>query len=216
MHYSQPLNSTWVVGSRVGCCAFPIYPCSVSLQCMLGVLEVPVSNHRGSSLFYFDVRRGVEMRLAPQWADIDCIFSQTSTLTPSMHCKLADHDCSFVYAKQPTPNQISTWHQNNNFLCFIVKIVDSLEPLRALDFYFENMMNIFTNMHITSRSPWKYPFILSDSYSYKGLTPWCIVPPYTGRMLVHYNRPLRLWPLRLMLGKCITKYQYDCQLEYFS
>ena len=34
---------------------------------------------------------------------------------------------------------------------------------------------------------------------------------YTRRKLVHYNRPLRL-----VLGKCIKKYQYDCQLEYFS
>jgi hypothetical protein len=27
---------------------------------------------------------------------------------------------------------------------------------------------------------------------------------------------LATWPLRLMIGKCIKKYQYDCQLEYFS
>ena len=33
----------------------------------------------------------------------------------------------------------------------------------------------------------------------------------TRRKLVHYNPPLRL-----MLGKCINKYQYDCQLQYFS
>ena len=27
---------------------------------------------------------------------------------------------------------------------------------------------------------------------------------------------LATWPLRFMLGKCIKKYQYDCQLEYSS